>query len=77
MRNVWKCVRPQHCIIRFFSVNYNVSQNKTRTILFVYRLRNIYSVSQKRPTIFFIHNFAICWSIFKIFSPLDSARNLQ
>jgi len=37
----------------------------------------LYTVSQKRPKMFFVRNFAKRWSIFKILSPLDSARNLQ
>ena len=32
---------------------------------------------KKRPTIFSVHNFSKCCPIFKILSPLDSARNLQ
>jgi len=31
----------------------------------------------KKTTIFFVNNFVKCWSILKILSPLDSARNLQ
>jgi len=31
----------------------------------------------KKPTIYFVNNFAKCWSIFKNFSPLDLARNSQ
>jgi len=49
-----------------FASNINVKQKHT-----------IYSVSQKRPTIFFVNNFAKCLPIFKILSPLDSAGNLQ
>jgi len=32
----------------------------------------LYTVSQKRPTILFVHNFAKCWPILKLFSFLDS-----
>jgi len=32
---------------------------------------------KKRPTIFSVYNFAKCWPIFKILSPLDSAKHLQ
>jgi len=36
----------------------------------------MYSVSQKKnQQHFFVNNFAKCWSIFKILSPLDSAKN--
>ena len=37
----------------------------------------IYTVSQKTTTIFSVHNFAKCLSIFKILSPTDSAKKLQ
>jgi len=33
-----------------------------------------YIVRQKRPTTFFVNNFAKCWSIFKILAPLDLAK---
>ena len=36
-----------------------------------------YTVSQKRPTILFVHNFAECWPILQILSPLDLATNFQ
>jgi len=31
---------------------------------------------RKRPTIFFVHNFARCWPIFEILSRFNSSRNL-
>jgi len=37
----------------------------------------IYTVSQKRDLYTFAHNFGTCWRIFKIFSLLNSSRNLQ
>jgi len=36
-----------------------------------------YTVSQKTPTILFVHNFAKCWPIFKIRSLLDATSSLQ
>ena len=37
----------------------------------------LHSESKTRPTIFSVHNFSKCLPIFKILSPLDSARNLK
>jgi len=49
----------------------SIASGATTSLSFI-----IYTVN-KKPTIFFVHNFAKCWPIFKIFPPLGSTRNLQ
>jgi len=55
-------------------IQWNVSELKSLLQLLQ---KWLYTVSQKRPTIFFVHNFSKCWSIFEILSPLNSVRNWQ
>ena len=54
----------------------NIQPSKTSSkILFSFETIHRESIKTCHST--FKHNFGVCWQIFKILSPLDSARNLQ
>jgi len=75
----WKVETPNlpGPVVEGKSTMYWVNKNKKRLSAKIHSV--IYTVSQieKRPTILFFYNFAKCWSISKILSPLDSVKNLN
>ena len=71
----WKCIISLFLSLLIYSKSSKLELSTI--ILFVhFAWMCNYTVSKKRPMIFSIDNFAKCLPIFKILSPLGSARNL-